>query len=101
MIAKQPGDVVRTHLHAPWLIQLVGICRQAAAFAKECEVQSPSKHAFVGAKPAETFFGGNGQSLVRHRTLGWPEARRFRAEDALVVFAGAPQLLACVFGMAV
>src|SRR5579862_3709394 len=95
------GDGGGAHLHAPGPVHFGGIGGKAATLAKEPDIQGAAEHAFVGAEPAKSLFGGNGQGLIGNRTLGRPQPGGRNAEHPLVVFASAAQLLAGILGMAV
>jgi hypothetical protein len=89
VIAEEAGDSGVGELDATRLVETLSIGGNAGGVAEESDVEGAAEHTFIGAKPLETFFGGDLQSLVGDGTLGGPEAYGLRAENALVIFLGA------------
>src|SRR5277367_1422522 len=101
VISEESRHRFSAKLHAQRLVKTVRISGNALGIAKESRVQRPAEYALIRAKPLETFLGGDCQSLIGDRSFRRPESCGLRAKHTLVIFAGPPQLLACILGMPV
>src|SRR6266446_7959534 len=99
VIAKQAADAVRSNLHAPRLVEAIGVGGNAVGVAEKPDVQRAAEDSFIRAEPLEAFFRGNGQRLVGDGAFRRPQTGGLHAKNSLMVFAGKPQLFAGIFGM--
>src|SRR5256885_12293222 len=101
MVAEKTGDALPTDRELPRPIESFRIRRQSACLPKKTEIQRSPKNAFVGPEPLESFFGGDGERLVRYGTFRRPQTVGRRAEYALVIVPRPTQLFPRILGTAI
>src|SRR5467141_2945572 len=100
VIAEQSGDSLSAELHAPRFVQALSIRGNSICIAEKSDVERAAENAFVGAKPFESLFGGDGQGLIRDGTFRGPKTGGLHAKKSFVISARTLQLFARVFGVA-